>query len=138
MKHFKRANIYKASNVTFNPETCEAISYDWWTFTKLVNGKLVFNNHGYSNSTRKHQYKVRRLLSELGLEVDLTVDVPGGLQRDTWTEQAVASVQSNIDTLMAQLNNPRRRKSLDAERIQRLNELHKEKQVLTDFIASIN
>lgn len=138
MKLMKRANIYKASNVTFNPETCEAVSYDWWMFTKLVNGKLVFNNHSYSNSTRKHQYKVRSLLRELGLEIDLTVDAPGGLQRDTWGEQALASVQSQIDTIMGQLNNARRKKALDAERIQALNELYKEKQTLTDFIASIN
>lgn len=138
MKLMKRANIYKASNVTFNPETCEAVSYDWWTFAKMVNGKLVFNDHGYSNTTRKHQSKVRGLLRELGLEIDLTVDVPGGLQRDTWGEQALASLQSRIDTIMGQLNNTRRKKALDAERIQALNELHKEKQVLTDFIASIN
>ena len=138
MKFMKRANIYKASNVTFNPETCGAVSYDWWTFTKMINGKLVFNKHAYSNTTRKHQSKVRSLLRELGLEIDLTVDAPGGLQRDTWTEQAVSSVQSRIDTLMAQLNNTRRKKALDAERIQALNELHKEKQELTEFIASIN
>jgi hypothetical protein len=138
MKYMKRANIYKASNVTFNAETHEAVSYNWWTFVKRINGALVFNNYGYSNSTRKHQSKVRTLLSELGLTIDIEISAHGGLQRDTWPDQARESIQTKIDAVMSQLNNARRKKALDASRISTLNELHKEKQELEEFISSMN
>jgi hypothetical protein len=134
MKYLKRANLYKASNVSFNPETCEARSYEWWAFTKMINGVLVFNNHGYSNSTRKHQSKVRALLRELGYQIDLIVDAPCGLQNDNWPMHALKSVQSKIDAVNLQLNNTRRRKSLDSQRLELLNQLTVEKQTLEAFI----
>lgn len=74
MKYYRRLNIYKASNVTFNPETFEAHSYGWWKFVSKVNGIVIFNDLRYSISTRKHQLKVRRLLNELGVKVDLVVN----------------------------------------------------------------
>ena len=80
MKHMKRANIYKASNVEFNPETIQATSYSWWRFVDVVNGLVVFNNYNYSNSTCKHQSKVRFLLSDLGIKIDYEIACPAGLQ----------------------------------------------------------
>jgi hypothetical protein len=138
MKLNKRANIYKASNVSFNPETCEARSYEWWAFTKMVNGKLIFNNTSYSQSTCKHQSKVRALLRDLGLKIDLVVDARCGLQNDQWPAQAVESIETRINEVTSQLASSRRKKSLDASRIERLNELTLEKQVLVEFIATIN
>jgi hypothetical protein len=138
MKYFKRANLYKASNVSFSPETCEARSYDWWVFTKMINGKLVFNNHSYSSSTIKHLYKVRSLLSDLGLKIDLVVNARCGLQNDEWKTQAVASVASEIESINKALASTRRKKALDVPRLERLNELTVEKQELEDFIATIN
>lgn len=75
----KRAGIYKASNVTFNPSRIEAFSYGWWKFVGVVEGKVVFNNYYYSPSTCKHQSKVRRLLAELGIKIDIEMPVPKGL-----------------------------------------------------------
>jgi hypothetical protein len=137
MKHFKRSNLYKASNVTFNPETFQAFSYDWWQFTAMINGVLVFNNHYYSQSTVKHLYKVRTLLKELGHEVALWVNAPCGLQNDKWKLQAVESITSEIESLKLALASTRRKKALDEERLNRLNKLTVEKQALEDFIASM-
>ena len=67
MKYFKRLGLYKASNVTFNPKTLSAHSYDWWQFVKQVDGKVIFNNYRYSQSTSGHQRKVARVLQELGI-----------------------------------------------------------------------
>ncbi len=80
MKFNKRSGNYKASNVTFNPKTKQAYSYNWWRFVDVVNGKVVFNNFSYSNTTCKHQHKVRRVLRELGISIDLEVSCPAGLQ----------------------------------------------------------
>ncbi len=80
MKFFKTLNLYKASNVRFNPLNMSATSYDWWGFVGLVDGLLVFNNYFYSPSTSKHQRKVRRLLSDLNIKIDLEMPIPSGLQ----------------------------------------------------------
>lgn len=79
MKYFSRLGIYKASNVSFNPDTCQAYSYGWWRFVDCINGKVVFNDYSYSNSTNKHQSKVRNLLAEQDIKIDLFVKVHCGL-----------------------------------------------------------
>lgn len=80
MKLYKRTGTYKASNVTFDPKTITAVSYDWWIFVKVVNGRVVFNSYTYSNTTSRHQSKVRSLLTSLGITVDRVVRIQGGLQ----------------------------------------------------------
>lgn len=83
MKYYKKSDSYKASNVLFHCPSTTAYSYSWWCFVKIINGQLIFNNYKYSNSTIRHQYKVRALLAELGLKVDRFVQVRGGLQNIT-------------------------------------------------------
>lgn len=81
MKFMKRANIYQASdyNVTFDPNKIEARSYKWFVFVAKVEGKVIFNNYRYSNSTSKHQSKVRSLLKELNIKIDIEMPLPNGL-----------------------------------------------------------
>lgn len=81
MKYMKRKNIYQCSNYncTFDPVSKRAMSYKWWAFVAEVEGKIVFNNYRYSNSTSKHQSKVRSLLNELGIKIDLELPIPNGL-----------------------------------------------------------
>lgn len=81
MKLMKRTNIYKASNLTFNPVTLDAFSYGWWQFVGVVDGKVIFNTYRYSNSTSKHQSKVRRLINQLGIKVDIFMPIPKGLPK---------------------------------------------------------
>lgn len=101
MKYYSRLKLYRASNVQFNPETLKAYSYGWWQFVGLINGKVVFNNYRYSNTTCKHQYKVRRLLKELNIPVDLTIEVPRGLDdldsAKTWYKSQIAVLNEQID-----------------------------------------
>jgi len=73
MKYFTRLKIYKASNVSFNPQTMEALSYDWWRFVTTLNGVSIFNNATYSVSTCAHQFKVRQLMRDLNLPVHITL-----------------------------------------------------------------
>ena len=77
----KRAGIYQASNynVTFDPKKIEARSYKWWVFVAEVEGKVIFNNYRYSNSTSKHQSKVRALLNDLGIKIDIEMPLPKGI-----------------------------------------------------------
>lgn len=80
MKYFPRLGLYKASNVTFNPRNLEAYSYSWWQFVKIIDDVLVFNSYTYSNTTTRHQWKVRHVLRELGYTEWLEIESPRGLQ----------------------------------------------------------
>lgn len=74
MRYYSRKGVYAAGpNCTYNPETREAHSYGWWRFVSFQHGQLIFNDYQYSNTTRGHQSKVRRLLGELGLTIDVVV-----------------------------------------------------------------
>ncbi len=75
MKFKTRTKTYEASNVAFDVNKIEAKSYGWYTFVRVIKGKVIFNSHRYSNTTARHQFKVRRLLAELGIKIDRDVDV---------------------------------------------------------------
>ena len=125
MKHFKRKNIYKASNVSFNPETYEAYSHDWWCFVKVIGGKVVFNSYYYSPSTCGHQYKVKRLLNKLGINIDLEIECPAGLQ-DYNTEKSVSEHYSyKIKELKAAIMKPRSHARKNMERKELINKYAK-------------
>lgn len=80
LKFRKRTKDYKASNVWFDPNTMHAKSYGWWDMVRRINGQVVFNDYGYSVSTRRHQSKVRSVMSDLGITPDLVIEAPKGLQ----------------------------------------------------------
>lgn len=123
-----KAGIYSASNVTFNPETMEAFSYHWWKFVDDINGKIVFNNYGYSPTTIKHQYKVRSVMRDLGIRIDLTVECPTGLQTSNCNcpVKSVSEYYSEkIQELKAQINKPRSHKRKNIERMEKIKEYAK-------------
>lgn len=108
MKHYTRKNEYKASNVCFNATEEIATSYDWWQFVKRINGLLVFNEYRYSVSTNQHQRKVKDLLKRLGIQIDLIIECPAGLQN---VSSAVKFYKEKIEQLTQQTNKPRTREA---------------------------
>lgn len=125
MKHFKRLNLFKASNVTFNPENKEAYSYGCWLFTKVINGKLVFNNYAFSSTTQRHQSKVRSLLSDLNISIDFEIECPKGLHSID-AGQSVDMYYSNmIKRLKEEIAKPRSHKKKNIERQNKIDELAK-------------
>lgn len=89
MKYFKRLGVYKASNVTFNPSTCEAFSYGHWKFVTRIDNYIVFNSRYYSNTTTKHQSKVRKLLAELDIKIDFDLPMRESLDSSLSIEQLI-------------------------------------------------
>jgi len=133
MKYMKRAKIYKANNVTFDPETKEAVSYDWWLFTTVINGKLVFNNFNYSPTTGKHQYNVLSLLRELGIEVDLIVLTTKSLNDESWRKEAIDNlIQNNKDTKEL-MDKPRSRKATNERRVLEIEETLKQIELIKNL-----
>ena len=107
MKLMKRSNIYQSSNYncTFDPNKVEAFSYKWWKFVGVVEGKVIFNDYRYSKSTSKHQSKVRRLLQDLGIHIDISMPIPKGLPgsyRKTYSSAAVTSEDETLAGLILQ------------------------------------
>lgn len=80
MRYLKTQNRYKSKNCTFDVDTCKAVSYGWWVFVDKIDGMVVFNSYRYSVTTAGHQRKVRQLLEELGIRIDLEIECPAGLQ----------------------------------------------------------
>lgn len=96
MKYFKRLKIYKAQNVTFNPNPLKAYSYNWWNFVSIIEGKVIFNDFNYSNSTRRHQWKVKRLMESLGIEIDQVVWTPKSLSEFDTLEALYLNVEEHL------------------------------------------
>lgn len=98
MKLMKRANIYQCSsyNCTFDPKTMDAFSYRWWRFVAVIDGLIVFNNCRYSNSTSKHQSKVRHLMNTLGIKIDLEMPLPRGIRHDQNLGELILSAEEYL------------------------------------------
>lgn len=120
MKYYSRLQVYKASNVQFNPQLIQATSYNWWTFVKIIKGQIVFNDYGYSNSTRKHQAKVKALMNDLGIKIDVFVKVPQGLQNQDWSKDALSLLSNETKTLFDLIHKKGTKKVKNAERMIRL------------------
>jgi hypothetical protein len=121
MKLMKRTGIYKGSNVTFDPNTLKAHSYNWWLFVAKIGGKVVFNNYSYSVSTSKHQSKVRGIMSKLGINIDLFVEAPEGLDN---LDNSLGYMRRRIDTLLGEIS--KGRESSRAQAVRRSSLLHYE------------
>ncbi len=69
-------NYYENSTGTnwVSLERRVAKSYNWWTYLKVIDGKVVFNRYRYSVTTAKHQRECMQLLAEHGIAVDLFVE----------------------------------------------------------------
>lgn len=100
MKYMKRAGIYKANNVTFDPRTMDAYSYVWWRFVARIGGQVVFNTYYYSPSTSKHQSKVRSVLSDLGITVDIAAPFPQGIKTDNLKELILEAEENLCDKFL--------------------------------------
>lgn len=85
MKYFSRLKLYKAPNLTFNPETIEGRSYHWYLITRKIGKTVLLNGYNYSNTTVRHIYKIRSLLNELNIDF-ITIEAPRGLQDLTSAE----------------------------------------------------
>lgn len=129
MKYMKRAKIYQCSNYNckFSAEKLEAWSYHWWSFVKVIEGKLVFNNYRYSNSTSKHQSKVRSLMFQLGIEADIALPIPEGLQTCSSLEELYLKAEEYLCNQFLR-DELKREERNERARIRRAEQREKERQ----------
>lgn len=115
MRFMKRTNSYKASNFQFFVDTKKSMSYDWWLFSTIYKGKLIFNNAFYSQSTCGHQSKALGLLDykydlKLRFTKENLTDVEAALRHE------VSSTKREIQDLINKIRTPRTRKTTNAQR----------------------
>jgi hypothetical protein len=98
LKYHKKSNMYKNStgNVTFNPETYEAVSFKWWTFVKVIKGLTIFNDYNYSLSTRAQQSCVRDLMKQLNIKIDVNVNIIASLSSDSGLSNELENEYTSI------------------------------------------
>lgn len=115
IKYYPRLGIWKNStgNVTFDPAKVEAISYNWWVFVKKINGKVIFNGYRYSSSTSAQLSLVRDLLNNLGIKIDVEVNIKNSLDSLSSFSEAADDILREIANCTIYLENPRRKKSKD-------------------------
>jgi len=155
MKYYKKLKKYKASNVSLTVEPkLEAYSYNWWLFVVRYKGLVIFNDTNYSNPTCKHQSKVRGVLYDLGIKIDIelnnTVKTLGqhgpptmykGENSPSDGDYVKAAIENEIENIelinknIADLiKKPRTHKAKNQERIQEIqqnkNQIEKLKKVL--------
>ena len=133
MKYYSRLKLYKASNVTFDPIQCRVYSYDWWRFVDRIRGKVIFNSYTYSNSTVKHQFKLRRLLESLNINVDIMLKAPRGLQD---LDSAVRYYESEIEALESAINAPGSRSKTNVKRRDQIEFYKSQIMIIKDLIGS--
>lgn len=143
MKYYKRLELFKASNVTYNPLTKEAYSYNWWQFSRKVGNKILFNYTTYSNSTSKHQSKV---MSQIRATFDRDNTIVFTL-RDTVNmknlsdkeliERIISDYNKNIQDLLAHNAKPRVRQKTKEYNLERIQDIKKDIAELTSFYSDL-
>ena len=136
MKYYKRLKEYKASNVSLTVEPrLEAYSYGWWLFVVKYKGLVIFNNTYYSSSTNGHQAKVRGVLSNLNIKIDIelnnTLNSFGEFRENRpqdgdFVKAAIENEIENIELINKNLadliKKPRTRKTTNEKRAQQIKE----------------
>lgn len=134
MKFIKTKNTYKASNVELDLNTMTVVSYDWWTFLKVIDGQLVFNSYAYSPSTQRQQSKVLRVLAEKGIKIDFIIESRKSLTDSSLFNDAKELIQNDIDDLNDAINKKGSQKAKNEERAKRI-EFLKEKKFNVDLFV---
>jgi hypothetical protein len=135
MKFYTKLKVYKAANVVFKPEKCQAYSYGWWRFVDKINGEVIFNSYPYSNTTRRHQSKVKAILRSLNIEFT-EMQVPAGLQSERALESALDYYDAKMHDLEKLILNPNTRVAKNKERQVYMIQLLAEKTLAQIFLKA--
>lgn len=104
MKWIQKRNRFESSNCTFDPSTGEGYSYGWWQVSRIIGGKKFFNCYHYSNTTCRHQSKIRAHFSN-GWAQPVAVEAPEGLQ---YPRKAIEYMDDRIADLREMNDNGRK------------------------------
>jgi len=119
LKHFKRTNEWRASNVTVSTEEVTAFSYHWWQFARQIGNIRIFNYSHYSPSTSRHQWKAWSKFDECGVKFDLVLrHTDKTLKGDIFIalDAEIEGLQKEMNILTEAINRPRSHKAKNVER----------------------
>jgi hypothetical protein len=119
MKHLKRQNFYQSSNLTFFPENGAGYSFNWYRIVDRIKGNVILNTYRYSATTGRHIWKIRKLLNDLGIRIDLEIEAPKGLQD---LNAAIEFYIENNDRLQKEINQKGTKKAVNEKRQTKISE----------------
>ena len=119
MAYQPRKKLFKGTNNYFDPVSMKAVSYGWWTYVTKIKGKVVFNDYNYSVTTSGHQNTMRYLLKQLGIKVDVWVNMAQSLTQ--FETHALRPVYQKLYQLEIEVNRKNSRKDKNKERQKTIN-----------------
>lgn len=109
-----RNQVFKTAKNSFDPLEFQAHSYGHWCYVKKIKGKVVFNAYRYSVTTSGHQSEMRALLRELGIKIDLEVNMHNSLSH--FKECALEPMYRAMFELEVALKRPNSKPATNKER----------------------
>ena len=100
-------HLWFGSGIFFDTDKMSATSYQWWHFVRRIEGEIVFNSYPYSISTQRHQRKLRELMSDLRINVDVEISVRASLDTFRTVKELVIAHNLQIE-LDARVENEKR------------------------------
>jgi len=127
MKKLKTRNEWIGCNrkCRFFGDKIEAYSYDHWCFVKKINGKVIFNDYNYSQTTRKHQWEIKSLLKKLGIKIDIIVYISKSLTKTSFEEYSLYYFYDKAINLIVKNNTKRIRSQTKLENIKEIEKIKK-------------
>lgn len=120
MKYNKKQGLYRAGNLSFNPETGEAYSYSWFKLTEKVGqNSVLLNTYAYSSTTGRQIQKLRILLNQLGINVVSEIDAPRGLDE---LDLSIQHYINLIQVLSLEISKPGSREEANQRRREQIKE----------------
>ena len=133
LKYIKSRNSYERRNLTFELDTENAYSFNWYKLAGRVGGAMYVNTFTYSRTTTRHYQEILYLLKQLGYSQIYTIEAPRGLDD-------VAAIRSHYREMMEEMEkkiaNPRCKKSLTTERQKALEAIKNQYNTYLRFLAS--
>lgn len=134
VKYLKTKNELVSSNFSFDLADERAWSYGWWLFSRRDSkDRLIFNNYGYSPTTRKHQAKARLIIDRTP-DLVLKYTNKSLLDLESALNDEIASAQVAIRAIEQLMNKPRTQKAKNIERMNQIKMIQEHIRTVETFI----
>lgn len=133
LTYIKSRNSYERRNLSFELDTENGYSFNWYKIATRVGGAMYVNTFTYSRTTTRHYQEIISLLRQLGYDNIFTIEAPRGLDNLEATKDHYAQ---KIKDLEEKIANPRCKKFRTIERQRALEAIKIQLNTYLNFLAS--
>ena len=137
MEKLKTRNEYVGCNgkCRFYVDEIKATSYKDWVFVAKIGDKVVFNDYKYSHTTSRHQWAVRHLMRQLGIKIDIEVNMRQSLDEWSFKNHSLNSLYYTALYSLVEIYTPRKRKVTKEYNRSRINKMKEQIKILKELGA---